>query len=48
MQEAYQRAIDDKIAPYKPVYRGRMSEVFPIPLSELDANKNLAQNPDWL
>lgn len=48
VQQAYQRADADPVAPYNPVYRGRRSEVFPIPQSELDANKNLTQHPDWL
>jgi hypothetical protein len=47
VEAAYKRATDDKVAPYKPVYRGRMSEVFPIPQSEIDANKSLVQNPVW-
>lgn len=47
VEAAYKRATDDKVAPYKPVYRGRQSEVFPIPQSEIDANKNLVQNPVW-
>lgn len=47
VEEAYLRAKADPVAPYNPLYRGRMSEVFPIPETELDANKNLVQNPDW-
>ncbi|WP_373524145.1 RagB/SusD family nutrient uptake outer membrane protein, partial [Aquiflexum sp.] len=26
---------------------GRRSETFPIPQNELDANRNLVQNPIW-
>jgi hypothetical protein len=37
----------DPVGPYAPVYRGRKSEVFPIPLREMDANKSLVQNPVW-
>jgi len=44
---AFQRADDDPVGPYAPVYRQRKSEVFPIPLREIDANKNLVQNPVW-
>lgn len=47
VEAAYQRATNDKVGPYKPVYRGRQSEVFPIPQSEIDANRNLVQNPVW-
>lgn len=47
VEQAYQRALDDNIGPYKPVYKGKMSEVFPIPLGELDANRNLVQHPAW-
>ncbi|HSK12779.1 MAG TPA: RagB/SusD family nutrient uptake outer membrane protein, partial [Phnomibacter sp.] len=47
MEAAVQRAFTDPVAPYNPVYRGRRSEVFPIPLAELDANRNLVQNPVW-
>lgn len=47
VEAAYKRAIDDKVGPYRPVYRGRQSEVFPIPQSEIDANKSLVQNPVW-
>lgn len=45
--DAYQRAIDDNINGYNPVYRGGMSEVFPVPLAEMDANDQLIQNPVW-
>lgn len=47
IEEAFQRADADPVPPYNPVYQGRRSEVFPIPLSEIDANKNLIQNPIW-
>lgn len=47
VEAAYKRATDDRVAAYRPVYRGRMSEVFPIPQTEIDANKNLVQNPVW-
>ncbi|MCL6258261.1 RagB/SusD family nutrient uptake outer membrane protein [Aquiflexum sp. TKW24L] len=47
VKAAYDRATADPVPPYNPVYKGRMSEVFPIPQSELDANKNLIQNPVW-
>jgi hypothetical protein len=47
MQAAVKRAADDKVPGYNPIYRSRKSEVFPIPLNELDANKNLVQNPVW-
>lgn len=45
--QAYQRATADKIAGFVPLYRQRKSEVFPVPQSEIDANKNLVQNPSW-
>lgn len=48
MPNAYQRAIADKVAGYAPNYKGKKSEVFPIPQNELDANKSLVQNPIWL
>ncbi|HSF46302.1 MAG TPA: RagB/SusD family nutrient uptake outer membrane protein, partial [Chitinophagaceae bacterium] len=47
VQGAVLRAANDKVPGYNPIYRARKSEVFPIPLSELDANKNLVQNPVW-
>lgn len=47
VEAAYKRAASDNVAAYKPVYRGRQSEVFPIPQSEIDANKSLVQNPVW-
>jgi hypothetical protein len=47
VEEAYERAKADPVGPYNPQYRGRQSEVFAIPQSEIDANPNLAQNPVW-
>jgi hypothetical protein len=47
IQEAFQRADADPVGPYNPVYRGRRSEVFPIPQSEVDVNKQMVQNPVW-
>ncbi|MCM5664034.1 RagB/SusD family nutrient uptake outer membrane protein [Galbibacter mesophilus] len=47
MEEAYQRIIADNVPAYNPNYRGQKSTTFPIPLSELDANTNLTQNPAW-
>ncbi|NHE57096.1 RagB/SusD family nutrient uptake outer membrane protein [Cyclobacterium plantarum] len=47
VEEAYARAAADPVGPYNPEYRGRRSEVFALPLSELDANPNLVQNPLW-
>lgn len=47
MQEAYNRMVADKITGYNPQYRAKRSETFPIPLSDLDANKNLKQNSEW-
>lgn len=47
VQQAFQTAIADNIPGYTPSYRGAKSESFPIPQSELDANSNLVQNPDW-
>lgn len=45
--ESYTRMKDDKLAGYNPNYRGLMSENFPIPLGELDANVKLVQNDGW-
>lgn len=45
--QAFARAVADPVPPYNPQYIGRRSEVFPIPQQELDANKNLIQNPVW-
>lgn len=47
VEEAYARASADPVGPYNPEYRGRQSEVFAIPQSEIDANPNLEQNPVW-
>jgi hypothetical protein len=47
MQAAVQRAVTDPVGPYNPVYQGKKSEVFPIPLGEIDVNKKLVQNPVW-
>jgi hypothetical protein len=47
MQQAFQTAVNDKIAGYTPSYSSAKSESFPIPQSELDANASLVQNPDW-
>lgn len=48
MQQAVQRAAADNIPAYAPVYmdKGR-SEIFPIPLVEIQNNNNLKQNPVW-
>lgn len=48
MASAYQRAVADKVSGYVPNYKGKKSEVFPIPQNEIDANKSLVQNPVWL
>jgi starch-binding outer membrane protein, SusD/RagB family len=47
VEAAYARMRADNITSYNPNYRGLRSETFPIPLSELDANKNLVQHPAW-
>lgn len=47
VEAAYARAKADPVGPYNPQYRGRLSEVFAIPQSEIDANPNLVQNPVW-
>ncbi|HSF52519.1 MAG TPA: RagB/SusD family nutrient uptake outer membrane protein [Algoriphagus sp.] len=47
VEQAYARANADPVGPYNPVYRGRQSEVFAIPQSEIDANDQLVQNPVW-
>ncbi|MDE3253423.1 MAG: RagB/SusD family nutrient uptake outer membrane protein [Bacteroidota bacterium] len=47
VQQAFTTALNDKVAGYFPSYSGPKSESFPIPQSELDANANLTQNPDW-
>ncbi len=45
--QAFQRAINDKIPGYAPLYQPGKSEIFPIPQSQLDADKQLVQNPVW-
>jgi starch-binding outer membrane protein, SusD/RagB family len=48
MQAATLTAAADNVAGYQAVYMpGGKAEVFPIPLSELNANSNIAQNPLW-
>lgn len=47
VEKAYDRVKADKIGPYTAVYKGRQSEVFAIPQSEIDANDKLVQNPIW-
>lgn len=47
MSQAYTRMRADNIISYNPNYRGLRSETFPIPQSELDANKTLVQHPAW-
>lgn len=47
LPNAFDRAKADKVNGYPIVYQPGKSEVFPIPLSELNANSNLAQNPLW-
>ncbi|MGD9556902.1 MAG: RagB/SusD family nutrient uptake outer membrane protein [Mangrovibacterium sp.] len=47
MEEAYQRMTNDPVTGLDPLYQGRKSETFPVPLSELDANKNLTQHSAW-
>lgn len=47
VEEGFQRAADDPVGSYNPVYQGRKSEVFPIPQNEIDVNPNLVQNPAW-
>lgn len=47
VEKSYERVKADKIGPYTAVYRGRQSEVFAIPQSEIDANPSLVQNPVW-
>ena len=44
---SYTRMRGDAIVGYNPNYRGLMSETFPIPLNELDANKKLTQSNPW-
>lgn len=47
MAQSFQRAVNDNIPGYAPVYRNAKSAIFPIPQPELDANSSLVQNPDW-
>ncbi|MBK0383898.1 RagB/SusD family nutrient uptake outer membrane protein [Pedobacter sp. SD-b] len=48
VQSAAQTAAADNVTGYSPTYRaGGKSEIFAIPLKELDANENLKQNPVW-
>jgi hypothetical protein len=47
VEAAFGRMIADKITGYNPKYQGKKSETFPIPLRELDANKNLVQHEAW-
>ncbi len=47
VKNAYDRMTVDKILAMGVLYQGRKSETFPIPQSELDANKNLIQNDEW-
>jgi starch-binding outer membrane protein, SusD/RagB family len=44
---AYLRMQNDAATGYVPIYRGKRSEIFAIPQSELDNNPKLKQNPDW-
>jgi hypothetical protein len=47
MPNAFQRIIADGTPGYAPVYLQGRSESLPIPLRELDVNKNLTQNTAW-
>lgn len=47
VEAAYGRMVADKITSYVPRYQGKRSETFPIPLREMDANKNLTQHEAW-
>ncbi len=47
VSQAFQAAVNDKVAGYLPSYAGPKSEIFPIPQPELDANAKLVQNPAW-
>nr|WP_294902994.1 RagB/SusD family nutrient uptake outer membrane protein [uncultured Lacibacter sp.] len=47
VQNSYNRAKADNISGYIPIYLPGKSEVFPIPLSELNVNSNLVQNTVW-
>lgn len=47
VQQSFQRVIADAVLGYPASYQPNKSEIFPIPLSELNANANLVQNPVW-
>lgn len=47
VQNAFLRAKADNVSGYAPIYLPGKSEVFPIPLGELNVNSNLVQNPVW-
>jgi len=47
VEEGYNRIAADAIKGYVPLYQGKKSEVFAIPQSEIDVNKNLVQHPAW-
>ena len=47
IQNAFNRAIADNVNGYTPIFLPGKSTVFPIPLSELNVNSNLVQNPVW-
>ena len=47
LEQAFERVVADKIPGYAAVYQPGKSEIFPIPLVELNANSNLVQNPKW-
>lgn len=47
VQNAFNRARADNVPGYTPIYLPGKSEVFPIPLSELNVNSNLVQNTVW-
>jgi len=47
LQQAYNAAIADNVAGYRPVFQSGKAGVFPIPESELNANWTIWQNPAW-
>jgi hypothetical protein len=47
VQNAFNRAKADNVTGYSPIYLTGKSEIFPIPLGELNVNSNLVQNPVW-
>jgi hypothetical protein len=47
IQNAFDRARADKVPGYAPIYLPGKSEVFPIPLNDLNVNSNLVQHPAW-